>query len=476
MAPMVEEGAQLVVAVPVGVAVVSVFGLVFTVSAFAWICCQRKNGKSQKTPPYKFVHMLKGVDIYPESLSGKKKFAAAQAAAAATTDAGKTDVNGNCHTAAPMSPTGDGKPAQSPSGSRQSLHLDLEKRDLNGNFTTKPFHHHNQKVRSSPDLEPPSPHAGFTQPGVMDRRDLPSPSSTLSSQAPTPAVDKPQVEEREGGLGTLHFSLEYQPEKKAFIVHIKEAHGLTPTDEQSLTSDPYIKLTLLPEKKHRVKTRVLRKTLDPAFDETFSFYGIPLARVSELSLHFMVLSFDRFSRDEVIGETLVPLSGIDLSEGRVLMSREIIKKNVKKSSGRGELLLSLCYQSTTNSLTVVVLKARHLPKTDNNGPTDPYVKVNMYQGKKRVCKKKTHVKKCSPNPVFNELFVFDLPSSSEALRDTSVELLLLDSDTGDSRCPNAVLGRLVLGTAAAGTPGDHWREICEHPRRQIAKWHGLSED
>uniref|UniRef100_A0A3Q3AB43 Synaptotagmin IV n=1 Tax=Kryptolebias marmoratus TaxID=37003 RepID=A0A3Q3AB43_KRYMA len=420
-----------------------VFGLVFTASAFAWICCQRKNTKSQKTPPYKFVHMLKGVDIYPESLSGKKN---------------KTDVNGNCQT--------------TPNGSRPAMHLDLEKRDLNGNFTTKPFHHHHQKVRSSPDLELPSPHAGFTQPGVMD---LPSPSSTLSSQAPTPAVDRPQGEEKEGGLGTLHFSLEYQAERKAFIVHIKEAHGLTPTDEQSLTSDPYIKLTLLPEKKHRVKTRVLRKTLDPAFDETFSFYGIPLARVSELALHFMVLSFDRFSRDEVIGETLVPLSGIDLSEGRVLMSREIIKRNVKKSLGRGELLLSLCYQSTTNTLTVVVLKARHLPKTENNGPTDPYVKVNMYHGKKRICKKKTHVKKSSPNPVFNELFVFDLPSE-EGLRDTSVELLLMDSDNGSSRSPNTVIGRLVLGTSAAGTAGEHWREICDHPRRQIAKWHVMAED
>ncbi|XP_010795980.1 synaptotagmin-4-like, partial [Notothenia coriiceps] len=147
----------------------------------------------------------------------------------------------------------------------------------------------------------------------------------------------------------------------------------------------------------------------------------------------------------------------------------------QKSSGRGELLLSLCYQSTTNTLTVVVLKARHLPKTENNGPTDPYVKVNMYQGKKRVCKKKTHVKKCSPNPVFNELFVFDLPSE-EGLRDTSVELLLMDSDMGTSRCPNTVLGRVVLGTSVAGTSGEHWREICDHPRRQIAKWHGLSED
>lgn len=106
---------------------------------------------------------------------------------------------------------------------------------------------------------------------------------------------------------------------------------------------------------------------------------------------------------------------------------------------------------------------------------DPYVKVNMYHGKKRVCKKKTHVKKCSPNPVFNELFVFDLPSD-EGLRDTSVELLLMDSDAGNSRCPNTILGRLVLGTSAAGTPGEHWREICDHPRRQIAKWHGLSED
>ncbi|XP_061565737.1 synaptotagmin-4 [Cololabis saira] len=470
MAP-VEDSAQPVV-VPVGVAVVSVFGLVFTASAFAWICCQRKNTKSQKTPPYKFVHMLKGVDIYPESLSGKKKFAAP--ATPTTTDNSKTDVNGNCRTV-PVSPSGTSKLVSSPNGSKPALHLDLENCDLNGNFTTKPFHHHHQKVRSSPDLELPSPHAGFTQPGVIDRHDILSPSSTLSSQAPTPAVDRPEAEEKEGGLGTLHFSLEYQPEKKVFIVHIKEAHGLTPTDEQSLTSDPYIKLTLLPEKKHRVKTRVLRKTLDPAFDETFSFYGIPLVRVSDLSLHFMVLSFDRFSRDEVIGETLVPLSGIDLSDGRVLMSREIIKRNVKKSSGRGELLLSLCYQSTTNTLTVVVLKARHIPKAENNGPTDPYVKVNLHHGKKRICKKKTHVKKCSPNPVFNELFVFDLPSE-EGLRDTSVELLLLDSDNGNSRSPNAAIGRLVLGTSAAGTPGEHWREICDHPRRQIAMWHAMSED
>lgn len=462
MAPMAVEGAQIV-AVPVGVALVSMFGLVFTVSAFAWICCQRKSTKSQQTPSYKFVHMLKGVDIYPESLGGKKKFASSSGPELLA----KTDVNGNCHALSPP------QAPISPSGTRPGMHLELDKRDLNGNFTSKPFHHHKaeQKVRSSPDLELPSPQAAFTQPGLTEQRELASPSSTTSSQAPTPLTERAPTEERHAGLGTLHFSLEYQAEKKAFIVHIKEAQGLTPTDDHSLTSDPYIKLTLLPEKKHRVKTRVLRKTLNPCFEETFSFYGLSPSRVSQLSLHFMVLSFDRFSRDEVIGETLVPLSGVELGDGRVLMSRDIIKRENKKCSGRGQLLLSLCYQSTTNSLSVVVLKARHLPRTDH-GPTDPFVKVNLFHGKKRVCKKKTHVKKCSPNPVFNELFVFDLPSEQQ-LKDISVELLLMDSDT---RSPTPVLGRLLLGTSSAGTPGEHWREICEHPRRQIAKWHGLSED
>ncbi|KAJ8007846.1 hypothetical protein DPEC_G00098430 [Dallia pectoralis] len=480
MAPMGSDKTQFV-ELPVSVAVVSVFGLISCVSIFAWICCQRKNTKSQKSQPYKFVHMLKGVDIYPESLSAKKKFVAAA-------NNNKMDVNGNINCKQPTQQ----QAALSPTSGRTSLHLDLEKqRDLNGNFTsTKPLHpnaHSHTNVRSSPDLEFPSPYPGYTQPVVKDQA-LASPSTTTSgslpSQAPTPTVgttdqDRPQDEGIDVGLGTLHFSLEYHSEKKAFVVHIKEAHRLTPTDEQSLTSDPYIKLTLLPEKKHRVKTRVLRKTLDPVFDETFSFYGIPLVRVQELSLHFMVLSFDRFSRDEVIGETLVPLAGINLTEGRVLMSREIIKKNVKRSAGRGEMLLSLCYQSTTSTLTVVVLKARHLPKNDNHGPTDPYVKINLFQGKKRVSKKKTHVKKCSPNPVFNELFMFDV-ASQEGLRETSVELLLMDSPpsrAGDSsRSSKPVLGRLVLGMSAAGTPGEHWREICDHPRRQIAKWHALSED
>ena len=38
-----------------------------------------------------------------------------------------------------------------------------------------------------------------------------------------------------------------------------------------------------------------------------------------------------------------------------------------RSQGRGELLVSLCYQPAANRLGVVVLKARNLPKMDITG-------------------------------------------------------------------------------------------------------------
>lgn len=49
---------------------------------------------------------------------------------------------------------------------------------------------------------------------------------------------------------------------------------LQPKDKSSGTSDPYVKLQLLPDKEHKVKTRVLRKSRNPVFDEDFTFFGI----------------------------------------------------------------------------------------------------------------------------------------------------------------------------------------------------------
>lgn len=127
------------------------------------------------------------------------------------------------------------------------------------------------------------------------------------------------------------YRLKYNAEKLSLQVTIVRCSDLPPKDSNNGSSDPYVKLQLLPEKQHKVKTRVLRKTLDPVYDEDFTFYGINPNQLQATTLHFVVLSFDRYSRDDVIGEVIHPLSGVDF-EGlakQIEMAKEITPRNLK---------------------------------------------------------------------------------------------------------------------------------------------------
>jgi len=278
-------------------------------------------------------------------------------------------------------------------------------------------------------------------------------------------------------LGTLHCTIRYSFDKNALVVTVNRCENLPAKDSTAKSSDPYVKLQLLPEKQHKVKTRVMRRTLNPVYDEDFTFYGIHFSQLPALTLHFVVLSFDRYSRDDVIGEVMLDLEALDLStsdSNPLPISREITPRSYKlKSQGRGEILVSLCYQPAANRITVVVLKARNLPKMDITGLSDPYVKIYLLYNDQRIAKKKTHVKKRTLNPVFNESFVFELPHLEEGLKNISLEFMLLDWDRVTK---NEVIGRLELGgDKCEGTALHHWNEVLASPRRQIAEWHKLRE-
>ena len=264
----------------------SVLVVCVSVTVFVWTCCHQQAEKKHKNPPYKFIHMLKGISIYPETLSNKKKIIKV-----------RRDKDG---------------PGRE--GGRGNLLVDAAEAGLLGQ-----------------DKSPKGPHSGSCVDQLPIKVDygeeLRSPIASL-----TPGESKttsPSSPEEDVMLGSLTFSVDYNFPKKALVVTIQEAHGLPVMDDQTQGSDPYIKMTILPDKRHRVKTRVLRKTLDPVFDETFTFYGIPYSQLQDLVLHFLVLSFDRFSRDDVIGEVMVPLAGVDPSTGKVQLTRDIIKRNIQ---------------------------------------------------------------------------------------------------------------------------------------------------
>uniref|UniRef100_A0A2H1V9S2 SFRICE_017044 n=1 Tax=Spodoptera frugiperda TaxID=7108 RepID=A0A2H1V9S2_SPOFR len=265
----------------------------------------------------------------------------------------------------------------------------------------------------------------------------------------------------------------YETEKNALVVSVVSCQNLP--GREPAGPDPYVKLQLLPDKQHKVKTRVVRKTRCPVYDEDFTFYGIYQHQISLITLHFVVLSFDRYSRDEIIGEVVAPLTSLQLQSGEPMaLCREIQPRSLKmRSVGRGEVLVSLCWQPAAARLTVVLLKARNLPKMDVTGLADPYVKMYLLYNGQRIAKKKTHVKKRTLNPVFNESFVFEVPAAPNATLDhVSLELLVLDWDRVTK---NEVIGRLELGAVGAGSARHHWREVQAAPRRQIADWHKLKE-
>lgn len=52
---------------------------------------------------------------------------------------------------------------------------------------------------------------------------------------------------------------------------------------------------------------------------------------------------------------------------------------------------------------------------DVTGLADPYVKIYLLCNGQRIAKKKTHVKKRTLSPVFNESFAFDIPTNEVRL-------------------------------------------------------------
>jgi len=140
-----------------------------------------------------------------------------------------------------------------------------------------------------------------------------------------------QPNEKQMSLGNMSFSIGYDLQKMALLVTVINVKDL-PTRDPSLGGcDPYIKLQLLPEKRHKCKTRVLRKTLNPHYDETFTFYGINPNQLPDITLHFVVLSFDRFSRDDIIGEVVHPLKDFDVSKNEMNLCKEISPRHLTVS-------------------------------------------------------------------------------------------------------------------------------------------------
>ncbi|XP_043229844.1 synaptotagmin 1-like isoform X6 [Amphibalanus amphitrite] len=281
-------------------------------------------------------------------------------------------------------------------------------------------------------------------------------------------AEEGESKQSEQKLGRLQFKLEYDFNSNNLTVTVIQCEEL-PALDMGGTSDPYVKVYLLPDKKKKFETKVHRKTLNPVFNETFTFKNVPYADAMGKTLVFAIYDFDRFSKHDQIGEVKLPLCTIDLAQ-TIEEWRDLVSVEGDGGQALGDICFSLRYVPTAGKLTVVILEAKNLKKMDVGGLSDPYVKIALMQNGKRLKKKKTSIKKCTLNPYYNESFTFEVPF--EQIQKVQLVVTVVDYDRIGTSEP---IGKCVLGCTASGTELRHWSDMLASPRRPIAQWHTLKD-
>ncbi|XP_063230922.1 synaptotagmin-5 [Bacillus rossius redtenbacheri] len=299
---------------------------------------------------------------------------------------------------------------------------------------------------------PPASPLGTLQPDLYQRKQSPL---FLGSQRSGPS------------MGRLHLALYYDFDKSDLHVNLIEARDLA-GGEQGGFSDPYVRLSLSPPVDSRKRqTAIHRNDANPHFDEHFKF-PVSHQDLQDKSLVLQVFDYDRFSRNDIVGEVCVNMDELEVSSSVEIWGE--ITKNKKPREETQEVLLSLSYLPSAERLTVVLLKARNLFLPQDKDSIDPFVKVYLLSGSKRVKKKKTATRKSSCNPVWNEALTFNVTSSHIAT--SAIEVCIMDQGN-DLIGNNPLLGCCVIGPQESGAESDHWNDMTHCPRKAVAMWHTL---
>ncbi|KAM9464414.1 rabphilin-3A-like isoform 3-T8 [Salvelinus alpinus] len=293
-------------------------------------------------------------------------------------------------------------------------------------------------------------------------------------------------------LGALEFSLLYEQENNSLHCSILKAKGLKPMDSNGL-ADPYVKLHLLPgaSKSTKLRTKTLRNTRNPAWNETLVYHGLTDEDMQRKTLRISVCDEDKFGHNEFIGETRVALKKLKINQKKnfnVCLERVVPTKKTATAGGargislyedeggkeggdveeRGRILISLVYSTQQNRLLVGVVRCVHLASMDANGYSDPFVEICLKPDMGKKAKNKTNIKKKTLNPEYNEEFSYDIKHSDLAKK--TLDISVWDYDIGKS---NDYIGGCQLGITAKGEQLKHWYECLKNKDKKIERWHTL---
>ncbi|XP_015174553.1 PREDICTED: uncharacterized protein LOC107065408 isoform X1 [Polistes dominula] len=328
-----------------------------------------------------------------------------------------------------------------------------------------------------------------------------------SPRKQTPNYIEMKRSETEESFGTLEISLLYDPVAQCLQCKVERALGLKPMDIHDL-ADPFCKITILPmgmgTNIKPIRTKTVHKTRDPVFNETVNFYVSRDADMkSGRALHVMILQDDPWGED-FLGEARFPLYELEpfqMKHYKITLQNHYPVSHEEEAwdlhrGNRGQIQLTLSYCTRRRALLVIIHQAMNLLPMDNNGFSDPFVKLCLVENvienrqqrghdppgrtstKKYPSKKlaagrssySTSVKWKTLSPEWNEEFVFGIRLTD--LMKVTLCLSMWDKDFGKS---NDYLGGLALGCNSKGARLRHWIDVIKFPDYRHPAWHNLTE-
>ncbi|XP_053175366.1 synaptotagmin VIII [Scomber japonicus] len=158
-------------------------------------------------------------------------------------------------------------------------------------------------------------------------------------------------------LGEICFSLRYVPTASKLTVVILEAKNLKRMDIGG-TSDPYVKVQLALDKRKwkKKKTSIKKKTLNPYYNESFTF-DVTFDQIQRMNLVISVWDHDAMTRNDAMGKIFL---GCDAS-GNQLRHWADMLANPRRPVAQWHSLLSAQQVNSTLSLKNKIPLSDKLP-------------------------------------------------------------------------------------------------------------------
>uniref|UniRef100_A0A1S4MWQ2 C2 domain-containing protein n=1 Tax=Pediculus humanus subsp. corporis TaxID=121224 RepID=A0A1S4MWQ2_PEDHC len=297
--------------------------------------------------------------------------------------------------------------------------------------------------------------------------------------------------------GCLEVAFAYDAPMRKMTIHVLQARDI-PSKDRGGATHTQVRLLMLPSKKQKHKSKI-RSGENPQFMESFLLHRINPEDVNSMGVRFRLYGCERMRRERMIGECVVSFATMNLEletnmwlvlEPRANITlnssspdlKSLTRSDSTSSShsmqhgGVSELLIGLAYNGTTGRLSVEIVKGSHFSLCGAyRNPTmpkisDTYIRLSLISSTGReITRCKTSIRRGQPNPLFKELFMFQV-----ALFQLPDVTLMISVYMKRSMKRKEMVGWFSMGLKSSGEEElSHWNDMRDAKGEQICRWHVL---